>query len=95
MKVKKIEVYEPRYPKKKNCAALGAAALVLLSVSSAACRPQLGGAPMLEPTPEPTEQVAELMGDVAIETTELPALQGVVVADPNLPECTPGCEDGQ
>lgn len=95
MKVKKLEGYEPEYPKKKNAVMLGAvAAAALITIGSSGCRPQLGGAPMADPTELPgTEFTGEptLEGDVKIDVTfvpEFPDTTSVVSVDPDLPDTT-------
>ncbi|MCR5610539.1 MAG: hypothetical protein K6F68_01715 [Clostridiales bacterium] len=105
MKIKKVEGYEPGYPKKKNVAVIGAAAAaVMISLGSAACRPQVSGNMEIDPSELPgttggiaieTDEPVGLMGDVAVDFTDLPALQGKIVLDTDIPEATPGADNGQ
>ena len=97
MKVNKISSYSPDYPKKGGLLPkLGAAAAVaVLAVSSAACRPQFGGAPLVSEPPQTTGGIAietdepVLDGEVALDDTEVvteaPALMGDVVISPEEP----------
>lgn len=105
MKVNKVTAYEPDYPKKKNGLLVGAAAAaVMLSLGSTACRPRLGGAPLADPTELPdttggiaiaTDEPVGLMGDVEVDFSEIPSLDGKIVADTQLPEYPSDGDNGQ